>query len=624
MKKNLNSLFEHLFDKTREISGIGVWHVDLMNQTVFWDSNTKKIHEVPEGFVPELEKGIEFYKEGFSRDEIGRLCGEIIENATPFNAELEIVTANKKNIWVRAVAQPHISDDKVIGFYGTFQEITEEKDRLKEITNLKERNELAALAGEIGIWDWDVKNNILVWDDGMYKLYGIQESDFDGAYEAWQSGLHPDDKEDGNVAVNDALSGKKEFDTEFRVVYPNGEIRHLKAKAKVHRDESGEPVRMIGTNWDITREIHSELELRDYSSKMKIVQDGLKIAMWKWDPVTNEAHWDDELYEMYGIPKDSKDKIAEWEKRLSPELAVEIWGELAQAMEGKIEYDKTFKITVNGEERYVRGKAEVIKKPNGEVDYLLGSNIDVTDEVRRQVELEKQNNDLQVLSEKLKESNDQLEEFAYVASHDLKTPIRNMSHYATFLEEDYGELLDEEAFKMINGIKDQAKRMTGLVDDLLTYSRVNKMNLSVIEAPMSSLVREVVDFLGIPLNDSVEVKIEKLGELRVDVVKMREVFNNLITNSIKYNTSDIKEIRIWREDNKLFISDNGIGIAPEDKAKVFAFFRRLHAKTEFGGGTGAGMAIVKKVLDRHNVSIDFESEVGKGTTFIMDFSECNI
>lgn len=624
MEKNLNSLFEHLFDKTREISGIGVWHVDLINQTVFWDSNTKIIHEVAEDFVPELEKGIEFYKEGFSRDEIGRLCGEIIENGTPFNTELEIVTAKKNNIWVRAVAQPHISDEKVIGFYGTFQDITEEKDRLKEITDLKERFELAASAGEVGMWDWNVEKNILVWDDNMYKLYGIEEKDFTGAYEAWQSGLHPEDKEPGEILTQRALAGKEEFDTQFRVVWPNGEIKHVKAKAKVHHSESGEPLRMIGTNWDITNEIESAIELKDYSSKMKIVQDGLKIAMWKWDPVTNEAHWDDELFEMYGIPKDSKDKIAEWEKRLTPELAAEIWGELAQAMEGKVEYDKTFKITVNGEERYVRGKAEVIKKKNGEVDYLLGSNIDVTDEVRRSFELEKQNENLKNLSEKLKESNDQLEEFAYVASHDLKTPIRNMSHYATFIEEDFGDALDEEGLKMVHGIKDQAKRMTDLVDDLLTYSKVNKMSLSVIEAPMTSLVREVIAFLGLPEDKGVEIDLGELGELKVDVVKMREVFNNLVTNAIKYNESDVKKIKIWREGNFVYVQDNGIGISQDHKEKVFAFFKRLHAKTEFGGGSGAGMAIVKKVLDRHKASIDYRSELGEGTTFLINFENSKI
>ena len=118
------------------------------------------------------------------------------------------------------------------------------------------------------------------------------------------------------------------------------------------------------------------------------------------------------------------------------------------------------------------------------------------------------------------------------------------------------------------------------------------------------------------------MKVEELGELKVDIVKIREVFNNLITNGIKYNDSEFKEIRIWREGDVVFVKDNGIGIDESMKNKVFAFFKRLHVKEEYGGGTGAGMAIVQKVLDRHKASIDFKSNLGEGTTFSIDFSNC--
>ncbi len=369
MEKNLESIFVNLFDKTREISGIGVWHVDLVNESVFWDDNTKRIHEVPLDYKPDLASGINFYKEGFSRDEIQRLCGEIIENGTPFNTELIVVTKSGKDVWVRAVARPQEENGKIIGFYGTFQ--------------------------------------------------------------------------------------------------------------------------------------------------------------------------------------------------------------------------------------------------------------DITKEVESQKRLEKHNEELQELSEKLQRSNEQLEEFAYVASHDLKTPIRNMSHYATFIEEDYGEHLDEEGIKMINGIKDQAQRMTNLVDDLLTYSRVNKMKLTATAAPMNSLIKEVVELLDLEAMPDVEVLVEDLGELKVDIIKMREVFNNLITNGIKYNDNELKKIKIWREGNLVYVKDNGIGIDESMKDKVFAFFKRLHAKDEYGGGTGAGMAIVQKVIDRHNATIEFKSKIGEGTTFILDFSKTN-
>lgn len=624
MENNIIGSLGLLFDKTREVSGIGVWQVDLIKQEVYWDKQTKLIHEVGLDYKPSLETGINFYKEGFSREEITRLCNNIIENGKSFESELEIVTAKNNTKFVSVVGAPEYNGKEIVGFYGTFQDITNKKNQLSEIARLKERVELAAIGGKVGIWDYDPVNISLVWDDQMFQLYNVNRSDFSGAYDAWRSGLHPEDKNVGDIAVEDALSGKKDFDIQFRVVWPSGEIRYIQAKAKVYRNSNGDPVRMLGTNWDITEEVKKSTELKDYISKMKIVQDGMSIAMWKWDPVTNEAEWDDELYEMYGIPKDSKDKIAEWEAKLDPDVVVEIWGELAACIEGKSEYDRIFKMYVHGEVRYCRGKAEVIRKKNGEVDYLLGSNIDVTNEVKRENELKLQNENLQRLSQKLKESNEQLEEFAYIASHDLKAPIRHMGAYATFLDEDYGDLLDEDGKKMIVGIQDQAKRMTSLVDDLLIYSRVNKINLKVLETAVSSVVDEAVAVLGFDEDSSIELKIEDLGKLKIDVVKMKEVFNNLLTNSVKYNNSAVKKIKIWREENIIYLEDNGIGIEEKQKDKVFAFFKRLHGKEEYGGGTGAGMAIVKSVLDRHNASIDFESKVGKGTKFIIDFNACSI
>lgn len=624
MKSNDSDFHANLYNKTRKISGIGLWHVDLINQSVYWDEQTKMIHEVGMDYLPDLESGINFYKEGVNRKEITRLCNEVVEDHKPFETNLEILTAKGNAKWVRVVGMPELLEGKVVSFHGTFQDITEEHKKLSEIDILKERTLLATYSSNVGIWDYRIKENELHWDDQMFNLYNVKKEDFLGAYEAWENGLHPDDRAAGEKAVEDAIADVKPFDIQFRVVWPSGEIRHIQAKAKVFRNEKGEAIRMLGTNWDVTEEVEQSIQLKDYTSKMKIVQEQLKIAMWKWDPITNEAEWDDELYDLYGISKNSKDKIAEWESKIEPETAKEIWAELADSIAGNSEYDKIFKMNVDGTEKYFRGKSKVIKKKNGEIDYVLGSNIDVSKDVQRELDLEQKNERLQVLSEKLKQSNEQLEEFAYIASHDLKAPIRHMAAYASFLEEDLEESLDDESKKMIQGIKDQAKRMTNLVEDLLTYSRVNKINLQVLNAPVNKMVEEVVELLGYQEDDSIQIEVEDLGMLKVDVIKMSEVFNNLLTNSVKYNDSEIKKIKIWREGNQILLKDNGIGIDEKQKDKVFAFFRRLHGKEEYGGGTGAGMAIVKSVLDRHNASIDFKSKVGEGTTFLLDFEQCQL
>ena len=145
---------------------------------------------------------------------------------------------------------------------GIISDITERKLTEEALQKSTERLSIATEAGNIGIWDWDIGNNKLVWDDQMFLLYGVNPNQFSGAYEAWRNGLHPEDIARGDSEVQMALRGEKEFDIEFRVIWPDGTIHHLRAFAIVNRDESGQPIRMVGTNWDITMQKMVEQALR--------------------------------------------------------------------------------------------------------------------------------------------------------------------------------------------------------------------------------------------------------------------------------------------------------------------------------------------------------------------------
>ncbi|MEI7481593.1 MAG: PAS domain S-box protein [Elusimicrobiota bacterium] len=134
------------------------------------------------------------------------------------------------------------------------------EDALKQISD---RLILATRAGGVGVWDYDIAANKLVWDDQMYALYGIKKNDFAGAYESWQQGLHPEDKARGDAEIQMAIRGEKEFNTEFRVVWPDGSIRDLRALAIVQRDQSGRPLKMVGTNWDITDQKRAERTIKE-------------------------------------------------------------------------------------------------------------------------------------------------------------------------------------------------------------------------------------------------------------------------------------------------------------------------------------------------------------------------
>jgi PAS domain S-box-containing protein len=158
------------------------------------------------------------------------------------------------------------SEGEATGIVGVMFDITDRKRAEEALLQLSDRLSLATRAGGVGIWDYDVVHNTLIWDDQMFALYGITREEFGGAYEAWQRGIHPDDRIRGDEEIQKALHGEKEFNTEFRVLWPDGSIHNIRALALVERDAKGIPLRMIGTNWDITQ-THDPVGETDKSSE---------------------------------------------------------------------------------------------------------------------------------------------------------------------------------------------------------------------------------------------------------------------------------------------------------------------------------------------------------------------
>ncbi|ADL55334.1 ATP-binding protein [Gallionella capsiferriformans] len=189
---------------------------------------------------------------------------------TLHSEEVNTIAATGKTVYYQSTKLPlYREDGSIYALCGISVDITERK-RIEEALRVnEERLKLATRAGGIGIWDWDVAANVLTWDDSMYLLYGLCAGDFGGAYDAWLSTLHPDDRALSDAEIQAALRGEREFSPEFRVIRPDGEIRKIKAFAKVYRDESGSPTRMVGTNFDITDLKRIEEELRKYKDHLE-------------------------------------------------------------------------------------------------------------------------------------------------------------------------------------------------------------------------------------------------------------------------------------------------------------------------------------------------------------------
>jgi signal transduction histidine kinase len=224
--------------------------------------------------------------------------------------------------------------------------------------------------------------------------------------------------------------------------------------------------------------------------------------------------------------------------------------------------------------------------------------------------------ELEERNEELHRSNQDLDDFAYIASHDLKEPLRGIHNFAVFLLEDYGDRFEEEGRSKLETLTRLSRRMEILIDSLLHFSRLGRVDLAIDDVDLNEVVVEVLDSLGIHLQENhVAVRMpHPLPVVRCDRVRVRELFYNLILNAIKYNDKAEKWIEIGSTAGALYVRDNGIGIQEKHFDAIFRIFKRLHGRDKFGGGTGAGLTIVKKIVERHNGRIWVESTYGEGTT----------
>ncbi|OUR80783.1 hypothetical protein A9Q83_00080 [Alphaproteobacteria bacterium 46_93_T64] len=228
---------------------------------------------------------------------------------------------------------------------------------------------------------------------------------------------------------------------------------------------------------------------------------------------------------------------------------------------------------------------------------------------------------LETANRYLAQSNKELDDFADIATNDLKKPIREIDNQIANILEDYGGKLDRTVVNRIEKLTEILRRLETLISTLLHFSRVGRRDLLIEEADLQSSVQMVLTSLKTRLDElDIVVRIPAtLPRFKCDNARVGEVFRNLITNAMKYNDKAEKWVEIGYEQNgpntKFYVKDNGIGIEDDNKGKIFTIFKRLHGENQYGGGTGAGMTIVKKIVELHGGRVWVESKVGVGSTF---------
>jgi len=227
---------------------------------------------------------------------------------------------------------------------------------------------------------------------------------------------------------------------------------------------------------------------------------------------------------------------------------------------------------------------------------------------------------LEAKATELEEANADLDQYAYAVSHDLKTPLRGIHHYADFLHEDLEESLGDEHKGYLHGLRRAVLQAEALVDGLLELSRVGSRDLTYRAVNLSTLLQEIIASLNLPEDVDILWQ-ETWPTIEVEPVLLRQIFQNLLSNAIKFNRAPRKRIELgWRpvgeHDCELYVRDNGLGIDPRYAERIFQLFQRLHTKQEYDG-TGIVLAIVKKAVSRMGGTVHVTSTPGEGSTFFV-------
>jgi PAS domain S-box-containing protein len=271
-------------------------------------------------------------------------------------------------------------------------------------------------------------------------------------------------------------------------------------------------------------------------------------------------------------------------------------------------------IAKDGSVVWIRDEAVLVRDPDGRPLYWQGVQYDVTESKEASAELERQ-------ARELERSNEELEQFAYIASHDLQEPLRMVSSYTQLLARRYGDKLDEDAREFIGYAVDGAERMHTLINDLLRFSRVETRGREFVPTDLGWVLEAALANLRVAVEESgAQVTWDAMPTVRGDEVQLVQLFQNLVGNAIKFRREEPPRVHVgvrkegaWWE---ISVRDNGIGIDEPYVDRIFVIFRRLHGKSEYQG-TGIGLAICKKIVERHGGRIWVESRPGVGSTFLF-------
>ena len=365
-------------------------------------------------------------------------------------------------------------------------------------------------------------------------------------------------------------------------------------------------------------------ELVAMRDRLDLALEGANVGLWDWDAVTDEVYFSKTAKTQLGYDEDMPwTQFRDWEHRLHPDDHDQAMQTVKQyfAERGAV-YQSTFRMRcANGEYRWVLSQGHGEFDKSGNPLRLIGVHIDIHEQIENEKILEWLNGELSRTVDALHSSNIDLQQFAYVASHDLQTPLRAIASFAQFLQDDYSGKFDATADDYLKRIVQGAHRMQQLIRDLLGYSRVESRAAPFQPTSLNEAFDDAVEMLSSSIAETeAHITRDDLPTIQADKSQIAQLLTNLIGNAVKYHGDNPPKVHVSSETSDelytISVEDNGIGIDPQHHERVFEIFRRLHTQTAYPG-TGIGLAVCRRIVNRHGGDISVKSNESSGCTFVF-------
>lgn len=475
----------------------------------------------------------------------------------------------------------------------------------------------------VGDWVWDLQTNDVTFSAELARIFGVDEETEPLTFEHVMEIVHPGDRADIHHTVEQTIETLQPFSIQFRLLRDGVEERVVHTIGHAVTDASATPVQLWGTTQDVTAHWLAGEALRSSESQLRAIAESAHDAIISFDSRSRIVFWNPSAITMFEMDA---------ETAMGRSIT-----EFIPAIRFAAREDGRMQLTID--DAYVERNISLetaAHTSHGEefpVEVSLGTwthhqSIYYTAIVRNITLRRNAEDELRQFTRQLEASNRELQDFAYIASHDLQEPLRKINAFSDRLRGKYADVLDDTANDYMERIQSAARRMQTLINDLLVLSRVTTQGQPFHPTDLTEIAQAVLSDLETTIEDAGgDVLVEPLPVLEADPLQMRQLLQNLITNGLKFRRPDVKPVvRVYSEPGRsadngrvycsILVEDNGIGFEEKYLERIFQPFQRLHGRSSYTG-TGMGLAICRKIVERHGGLITAQSKPDEGTTFIV-------